>query len=112
MALEQEAGLRVRLAPLRPRGAHPEQPVELAQLPGERPQQPACRVRPPELLLHRHVVLLQVRQPHPHPGHLQLQLPVLPPHRRIVVPWRDGPTPACPAPRAVRELAGPTANAG
>ncbi|KAF7094553.1 hypothetical protein CFC21_096852 [Triticum aestivum] len=101
-ALEEHLGVGGSLGAelLQPRlgsRAHPEERVEPAEAAREAPQQAVGRVDAHQLPLHAHVVLLQVRQPHPHPRHLQLQLPVLPPHRRVVVPRRHRAAPH-PAP--------------
>lgn len=40
--------------------------------------------------LHEGLLLLQVAEPHPHPGDLQLQLPVLSPQGGVVVPRGHG----------------------
>jgi hypothetical protein len=68
-------------------GPHPEEPAEAAREPAE---QAVGGAHAHQLPPHFDVVLLEVGEAHPHARHLELELPVLAPHRRVVVPRRHG----------------------
>ncbi|BAS84176.1 Os03g0347750, partial [Oryza sativa Japonica Group] len=107
-ALEEDlgvgGGLGAELLEARLGGGAPEV-EERAESPREAAEEAVRRADAHQLPPHAHLVLLQVRQPHPHPRHLQLQLPVLPPHRRVAVPRRHRPA-THPAPRPRRRGGG------
>jgi hypothetical protein len=86
-------------------GPHPEEPAEAAREPAE---QAVGGAHAHQLPPHADVVLLEVGEAHPHARHLELELPVLAPHRRVVVPRRHG---AAAGPEEERRLVPPNAAA-